>query len=144
MPPIRVEPEPPVKEEACANCGGTTRLLHGYIFDDEHAHGIYFVEWCDGRHPERAAFLTIGLGAFGEGTRSTDRVAFCVEWRGDGMRLTGEPARDRPGLLGAFVPREVALAMQDIDHLWHVADHVVMDDPRVAALRDWLEPTEGP
>jgi hypothetical protein len=34
--------------------------------------------------------------------------------------------------------------MQDIDHLWHVADHVVMDDPRVAALRDWLEPTEGP
>jgi hypothetical protein len=27
----------------------------------------------------------------------------------------------------------------NIDHLWHVADHIVIDDPRLAAVREWLE-----
>jgi hypothetical protein len=136
---IRIEPEPPVRETRCDTCGGTNRLLHGYVYEDEHPHGVYFVEWCDGRHPEKAAFLTMGLGAFGEDTTVSDRAAFCVEWKDDGMRLTDEPARDRPDLLGAFLPRREALTMENIDHLWHVADHIVIDDPRLAAVRKWLE-----
>src|SRR5215207_2490931 len=31
---LRVEPEPSVKEHAC-ECGGVTRLLHGYVYEDE-------------------------------------------------------------------------------------------------------------
>jgi hypothetical protein len=136
---VRVEPEPPVKESVCATCGGTNRLLHGYVYEDDYAHGVYFLEWCTGRHPRRAAFLTFGLGAFGEGTGRADRAAFCVEWRRDGMALTNEPVRDRPDLLGDFVPRDRALKMPNIDHLWHVADHIVLDDPRAARVRQWLE-----
>jgi hypothetical protein len=100
--------------------------------DDEGAHGVYFVEWCDGDHPHRSAFLTVGLGAFGDGTDASRRAAFCIEWRADGMRLTNEPARDRPELLGSFVPREIALDAPNIEPLWRVADHIVTDDPRVA------------
>jgi hypothetical protein len=66
---------------------GTNRLMHGYVHDDEYAHGIYFLERCDGDHPNKSAFLTIGPGAFGEGTDTHDRNSFCVEWRADGMRL---------------------------------------------------------
>ena len=61
--------------------------MHGYVYEDEYAHGIYFLEWCDGKHPHRGAWLTVGLGAFGDGTDATDRNAFCIEWRTEGMRL---------------------------------------------------------
>lgn len=135
---IRIEPEDPVKENPCSTCGGTNRLMHGYVYDDEHAHGIYFLEWCDGNHPHRIAWLTIGLGAFGDGTDASDRNSFCIEWRPEGMRLTEEPARDRPELLGTFLPRDVALNVPNLDQLWHVADHVVTDDPRVATVDAWI------
>jgi hypothetical protein len=55
------------------------------------------------------------------------------------MRLADKPARDRPELLGAFVPREDALRLAHIDWLWHVADHIVLDDPRVSAVEAWLK-----
>jgi hypothetical protein len=135
---IRIEPEPPVKETSCDSCGGTTRLMHGYVYEDEFPRGIYFLEWCDGDHPQRGAFLTVGLGAFGDGTDAGDRSAFCIEWRAEGMRLAEEPARDRPELLGEFVPRATALELPNIAELWHIADHVVLDDPRVTEVESWL------
>ena len=136
---IRIEPDPSVKEERCEACGGTSLLLHGYIYDDEYAHGVYFLEWCDKAHAPRVAFLTLGLGAFGDGTEAADRKAFCVEWRAEGMRLTEEPVRDRPELLGEFVPRAAALNLSNIEHLWHIADHIVLDDPRIAAVESWMK-----
>ncbi len=136
---IRIEPELPVKETTCDSCGGTNRLMHGYVYEEGYAHGVYFLEWCDGDHPQKGAFLTVGLDAFGDETDAKDRKAFCIEWRADGMRLTDEPARDRPELLGEFVPRDAALNMPNIDHLWHVADHIVLDDPRVVEVEDWLK-----
>jgi hypothetical protein len=136
---IRVEPEGVVKESTCERCGGVNRLLHGYVFHDEDAHGIYFLEWCDGDHPARVAFLTLGLGAFDESTGPAGRAAFCVLWRAEGMSFTDEPARDRPALLGEFVPRDTALAVPGVDHVWHVADHIVLDDPRAGEVRRWIE-----
>jgi hypothetical protein len=140
---IRIEPEPPIKTNPCDSCEGTNRLLHGYVYEDEEPRGIYFVEWCDGAHPQRAAFLTVGLGNFEGEASTTDRNAFCIEWRAEGMGLTEEPARDRPELLGRFVPRELALARTDIDRVWHVCDHIVADDPRLSTVDQWLETGGG-
>ena len=136
---IRIEPEPPVKQSRCGQCGGTSHLLHGYVYDDENAHGVYFVDWCDGEHPHRAAFVTLGLGAFGEETTGADRLAFGIEWHSAGMALLDKPPRPRPDLLGSFVNRERALAMEDIAHVWHVVDHIVLDDPRLPSLQRWLD-----
>jgi len=136
---IRIEPEDPVKENPCPTCGGTNRLLHGYVYDDEDARGLYFLEWCDGDHLHKSAFLTIGFGAFDEGSDVSDRRSVCIEWRQQGMRLTDEPARDRPELLGAFLPRAAALTLPHIDLLWHIADHIVLDDPRVSIVEAWLK-----
>ena len=72
-------------------CGGTSGLLHGYVYDDN-AHGIYFLEWCDGDHPHSSAFLTIGLGAFHES--GDDHYRKRVQHRvAAGLRLTYGPAR---------------------------------------------------
>ena len=118
-------------------CGGTSRLLHGDVYDDN-AHGIYFLEWCDGGHPHSSAFLTIGLGGFHEGgdahyrKRVQHRVAA-------GLRLTYGPARHRPNSSGAFLPRETALQDPRMDRLWHAADHIVPDHPRIAAIEARLK-----
>ena len=105
-------------------------------YDD--AHGIYFLEWCDGGYPHSSAFLTIGLGAFHEGgdahcrKRVQHRVAA-------GLRLTYGPARHRPNSSGAFLPRETALQDPRMDRLWHAADHIVPDHPRIAAIEARLK-----
>jgi hypothetical protein len=110
-----------------------------FVCEDEYAHGIYFVGWCDGEHPGREAFMTVGLGTFGQGSDPDDRAAFGIEWGRSGMRLTDSPVRDRPDLLGEFVPRDKALKIPNVDHVWHVADHVVLDDPRAAEVQEWLQ-----
>ena len=118
-------------------CGGTGRLPHGYVYDDN-AHGIYFLEWCDGDHPHSSAFLTIGLGGFHEGgdahyrKRVQHRVAA-------GLRLTYGPARHRPNSSGAFLPRETALHDPRMDRLWHAADNIALDHPRIAAIEARLK-----
>jgi len=136
---IRIEPENPVKESVCETCAGTNRLMHGYVYDDESPHGLYFLEWCDGDHPYRQAWLTIGLGEFSDENDASGRNSFCIEWRAEGMRLAEQPARDRPDLLGAFLPRDVALTVPNIDQVWHVADHIVLDDPRVSTVEAWIK-----
>ena len=127
----------PLTETWCVTCGGTGRLPHGYVYDDN-AHGIYFLEWCDGDHPHSSAFLTIGLGGFHEGgdahyrNRVQHRVAA-------GLRLSYGPARHRPNSSGAFLPRETALHDPRMDRLWHAADHIVPDHPRIAAIEARLK-----
>jgi hypothetical protein len=135
---IRIETEGDVERSRCERCAGSNHVLHGYVYEDDLAEGVYFVEWCDGHHPTRAAFLTLGLGPFAEGTTSADRRAFGVEWRAAGMALTDEPVIDEPDALGRFVPRAEALEMDDLDHLWHVVDHIVLEDPRLPAVQQWL------
>jgi hypothetical protein len=135
---VRIEPEPTVKASRCPECAGTNHLLHGYVYDDDVPHGIYFAEWCDGTHPERQAFVTLGIGTFGDDTEPAHRRAFCVAWHAVGMQFCDQPARDRLDLFGTFVPRERALQQPDVDHVWHVIDHVVLDDPRLVELRAWI------
>jgi hypothetical protein len=59
----------------------------------------------------------LGLGAFDDESLPADRRSFGIEWRAAGMALTERPVRDRPDLLGSFVPRDEALRMPNIDHL---------------------------
>ncbi len=136
---IRIEADEHVKHERCPSCGGENWLVHGFVYADEEPHGLYFVEWCEGQHDLRNAYMTISFGNYGdEEATGADRYAFCVETRCDGLALTDVPVRDRPDFLGRFVPRGEALAMDDIDHLWHVTDHIWTDDRRIAAVAAWL------
>jgi hypothetical protein len=54
---------------------------------------VYFVEWCDGVHPRRVAFLTVGIGRFEE-EDAGERQAFCLQWTTDGMALCREGERE--------------------------------------------------
>lgn len=85
-------------------------MILGYVYADDNPDGLYYVDWCEGPHDVRAAFITVSLGNYADETATGgDRSAFCIETRCEGMSLTEQPVRDRPEFLGQFMPREEAL-----------------------------------
>jgi hypothetical protein len=68
---------------------------------DENPHGISYVDPCEGPHDAREAYIALSLANHGDGAATGgDRRAVRVETRCEGMRLTEQPVRDRPDLLG--------------------------------------------
>jgi hypothetical protein len=135
---VRIEAEPQVTQKHCERCHGTTWMIRGYVYMDEEPHGIYAVDWCEGSHPERVAYVTLSFGDYvEEAVTGADRLAFCIETRSAGMGLTHRPVHDRPEFLGRFLPREEALQWEHLDDLWHVCDHLT-DDRRFAAVAAWI------
>lgn len=140
MATVRVEPDA-VKTSRCDCCDGTASVANGYLYEDDAPRGVYFLDWTEG-HPDRSAFLTVSLGDWGEGTTGVDRSCLgVVVQRGDdgeaGFRLAEEGHRVSD-FLGSFVPREQALAIGGLDHFWHMTDHIAVDDPRAAAVIEWV------
>jgi hypothetical protein len=136
---IRIEPDEQAKRETCPRCGGATWLTLGFIYQDEIPHGIYYLDWCEGPHELRKAFFTVSIGNYAdEDATGADRISFAIEARCAGLGLLDAPIHDRPAFLGQLIPKDEALARADIDHLWHLTDHICADDPRAVALTAWL------
>ena len=114
-------------------------MITGFVYADGDANSIYYVGWCEGDHDPRRAFLTIASGEWGEGTTGEDRISVAIEWRETGMRLSDEPVIDRPDFLGRFLPRDEARRLGGLDALWHMADHIVLDDPNAVNVSAWLQ-----
>jgi len=137
MPVITVEPGE-LKLGTCDACGAQTGRQIGFTYADGDANAVYYLDWCEGSHSERIAYLTVAAGEWGDGTSGADRVAVGIEIRAEGMRLAEAPVIDRPDFLGRFVPRDEAIALGGIDSLWHLADHIVLDDVAAVRVMEWL------
>ena len=137
VPVIEIEPGD-LKQKPCPDCGAPSGVITGFAYADDDANSIYFVGWCEGDHGPRTAFLTIASGEWGEEATADDRICVCVEWREAGMRLSEKAVMERPELLGRFVPRDEAMALGGVDALWHLADHIMIDDPKVRAVGGWI------
>jgi hypothetical protein len=136
---IRIEPDERVQRGTCDRCADETLLTLGFIYEDEVPHGIYYLDWCEGQHDARKAFITISVGNYAdEDATGEDRVSFAIEARCSGLGLLNTPVHDRPAFLGRLVPRDEALKDSRIDHLWPLADHICADDPRAVTLTAWL------
>lgn len=128
-----------VKASTCPDCGGDTGAVTGFAYRDGDAHGIYYVDWCE-RHdadPPRA-YMTIALGDWGADAPASERLAFGIHVRPDGMQVADYPHRDNPDFLGPFVEREKALAL-DLNEFWELADHIVLSDPNAATVLAWVQ-----
>ena len=101
----------------------------------------YFAGWTEG-HEERSVLMRVSIGDWSEGTSGADRRSFALDLRAPegemGMMVTEHDFKDEPESLGRAVPREEALASDEMEDVWHVADHVVIEDPRVAEAMEWL------
>ena len=140
---IRIELEPPKESEPCDCCGGKTTALTRFVYRDNDAYAVYFARFSD-NHPDRVVLATVSLGEWGDGTTPADRVAFALELRPgestydvaviDSAQSPWKDAR----LIGRTLDRVEALAHSRISEVFHITDHMVVED---IPLKRYLDST---
>jgi len=129
----------------CECCGAKAPSVVGFVTSDGDAFAAYYAGWTEG-HPKGRVALIIGVGDWDDDAMPEDRRSFGLGcWvEGDEIRFeVEEPASSRYGkitFLGAMLSRSAALADPEISEVFHVAEHIAQDDPRVRAA---LEATAG-
>lgn len=136
---IRIEFEPP-KELLCDCCGGTTVSLTRFVFNDDGPYAVYYARF-GRKHPNRTVDALVSLGEWGEESGPWDRVAFPLRiWvESDKFGVTCAPAAESPWpdakVTGRMLDREEALAHERIKEVFHITDHIVVEDP---LIREYL------
>lgn len=135
---LTIEFEPPVESAPCECCGGRTTRLTRFVRSDGDAYAIYYALFSDG-HPGRAVSVTVSIGEWGEGSTPDQRVAFALELRAtDSQYQVGivdadqSPWREAT-FIGRTLDRGEALAHPRIKDVFHITDHIVVEDKPVNA-----------
>jgi hypothetical protein len=125
-------------EKPCPDCGHVERRAFGEVETDRGELASYALGWTSG-HEDRVGYLTIGIGAGNAGGGS-----FHVEYRdlddGPGMLLVDRPFEDVPEG-GPDLTRDEALAHEDLDFVWVVADEVMLQDRRAWWMEHYVRAT---
>ena len=129
----------------CECCGARAPSVIGYVYRDESAYAAYYAGWTEG-HPRRRVSVIIGLGRWDDEASPADRRAFglrCWEDEEEMRFEVQEPAASRyrdVTYMGRLLPRAEALADPEVAEVFHVAEHIAADDPRVRAALKRLPP----
>jgi hypothetical protein len=124
------------KSGTCPCCGGETWTANGFLYLDGDANAVYLATWAL-RHPESGIDMAIGLGDWGEDAGPEDRycVGLYVRDQGDDIQFTildpENSGWSNSEVLGRMMTRQESLAHPEIGHVFHLADHIVRDDPRI-------------
>ena len=131
---LSIEFEEPSLGAPCECCGNRTVHLTRFVSNDGDAHAVYYVRFTKG-HPETPAVAAISLGDWGEGSTPSQRTAFALELRPDGVRVCNadESPWHETNILGRVLDRNEALAHPLINEVFHIADHIYLEDPSFMA-----------
>jgi hypothetical protein len=137
---LTIECEEPTNR-SCECCGGVTTSLTRFVFDDGDAYAAYYA--CFGpKHPDRIVQALVSIGEWGEGSEPWDRVAFPLEIRVTQAEFQiglvdreNSPWKDVQ-VMGRVLDREEALAHERIQEVFHITDHMVVDDSVLRAYFD--------
>ena len=125
------------KESLCECCGNVSVRLTRFVYRDGDAHAVYYALFTKG-HPERKLSGLIGLGSWGEGGEPEGRIAFPFQiWSDENNFNVGlVDAEDSPWshvtFMGKILDREAALKHEWLPEVFHITDHMVVDDPQIA------------
>jgi hypothetical protein len=135
MPTVELEPGESAQHH-CVCCGGVTQTVWGYIYVEGGARAVYYATWTR-EHPERGFEVAISIGGWGEGADPRNKRLVVLEGRFLETGLTF-CVRDAAGsrwaahsLLGQPLAREDVISTPLAAELFHLVDHLVVDDPRV-------------
>jgi hypothetical protein len=135
---LSFEFEPPNESGVCSCCGGKTTALTRYVFKDGDAYAIYYVRFST-NHPERFAVATISIGEWGEGSTPEQRVAFAFELRTTnneyqvGLIDSAHSPWREAKTIGRTLDREEALKHPLLSEVFHITDHMVVEDKELKA-----------
>ena len=125
----------------CDCCGGVTISLTRFVYEDGDAYAIYYARFGE-QHEPRVVEAVVSVGEWGEDAGPWDRVAFPLRFRAaeSEYQVTVVNADESPWqgveLLGRMLDREEALAHERLAEIFHVTDHMVVDDE---AIREYLD-----
>jgi hypothetical protein len=108
------------------------------VHKDGNAHAVYLATFSD-NHPERIVSIATGIGEWGEGTSPKDRVAIAMQLRcnDEGYAVSVIDGSDSPWptaeFLGRRLTRTEALANPLIKEVFHLTDHMVLEDEPIKA-----------
>ena len=126
-------------ERECPDCGGTERRAFGEAVSPRGELSSYAIGWTT-EHEEKVGHMTVGIGAGNEGGGSFHMIVV-IDAEGDpGLTLVDRPFEDVPEG-GPDLLREEALAHEDLDFVWAVADAVLQQDRRANWMVHWLRGT---
>ena len=117
----------------CDCCGGVTVSLTRFVYEHGDAHAIYYARFGE-QHKPRIVEAVVSIGEWGEGAGPWDRVAFPLQLRAMNTeyQVTVVDAAESPwhgvALLGRMLDREEALRHDRLPEVFHVTDHMVVDD----------------
>ena len=126
----------------CECCGGTTTTLTRFIHQDGDAYAIYYARFSD-NHPQQTVSLAVGLGDWDEHAEPSSRTAFALELRqvnGCFQVMVVDQERcpwKNTMVLGPILDRQDALQHPRINEVFHIADHMVAEDP---VIRTYFQP----
>ena len=138
---LRFEFEPPSTSGRCEHCGAQTTSLTRFIYDDEGVAGVYYARFSD-NHPDRIVSALVSLGDWAEGSTPVDRTAFALELRSmdDHYSVMVVDSEQSPwreaSIVGRLLDREEALQHDWIKEVFHVTDHMVVEDAPLKAYLD--------
>jgi hypothetical protein len=126
---------------ACECCGNLSHSSYGFIHSDDSAHAVYFARWTERHEGGPSVTMLISMGAWGTGDpRPGARASMALRaWLLDGEVVytvldAGDTAwADREQVLGTMLSRQEGLAHPGRDEFFHLAEHVMGDDPSVRA-----------
>jgi hypothetical protein len=133
---IRLDLHDRIDRLVCPRCQGNYTRIYGTFFDDQRNAGRYSADLH--RHDgDRRALLSIGTHCWQEGPRDWEACCVTIEvWTTEeqyemALRDAAYSPYKENGLLGRVLDRVEALASSAHDQFFHLADHVVTNDPRV-------------
>ena len=137
---IRIELDPPKQSAPCPCCGGKTTSLTRFVYKDDDAYAIYYAKFSD-NHPERIVTASVSIGEWDDDATPDQRIAFAVKLRAteSEYEVSVVDAASSPwndvAFIGRTLDRDEALAHPRINEIFHITDHMVVDDaPLVAYL----------
>ncbi len=114
--------------------------LTRFVTEDGNAYAIYYIRYSMA-HPERPAAATVSIGNWGEDASPDERSAFALELRSNGvcvMDSENSPWKDS-AFIGRTLDREEALTHPRIQDVFHIADHIYLEDESFKALLDQMK-----
>lgn len=126
---LEIEFSDPDIGEPCECCGGQTVALTRSVTEDGDAYAIYYIRFSI-KHADRSALATVSIGEWGEDCSPVLRDAFALELHPDGVRVLDahqSPWNDVE-LIGRTLDRDQALAHSRIKDVFHITDHIYLED----------------
>ncbi len=137
---IRIECEEPITQ-VCECCGGLTTRLTRFVYRDGYAFAVYYAIFAN-NHPEREVKLAVSLGEWGEDSKPEERCSFalvmCETVEEYQVRVIDADESPWKGMeiIGPMLNRDEGLAHPWIKDVFHITDHMVIDDP---AIKEYFE-----